>query len=177
MGMIRRGFGIAAIVVLVIVAFAGGWIVGFVRVGAAVDTASLSDVERQFTERMRDVRLVGTFTVIGRERREAEGGGGPREDGYEISSVEKVGDNLWRFNAGMQCCGVKGQIPIVIPMRFVGDTPMIMMTDTEIPGVGTFTVRLFFHGDTYSGTWQHGKVGGHMSGRIVKKAAAVTDTR
>jgi hypothetical protein len=175
--MIRRTFGIGAIVVLLVIAFAGGWLVGFVRVGAAVDTASLTDVERQFTERMRDVRLVGTFTVAGRERQAFDGRGGPREDGYDIASVEKVGDNLWRFNAGMQCCGVKGQIPIVIPMHFVGDTPMIMMTDTELPGVGTFTVRLFFYGDTYSGTWQHGKVGGHMSGRIEKKIAAVTDTK
>lgn len=180
MGIIRRSFALIAIAVLVVLAFAGGWIVGFVRVGAAVDTASLTDVERQFTERMRDVRLVGTFTVAGREARGADdggGGGGPRDDGYDIASVEKVGDNLWRFNAGMQCCGVKGQIPIVIPMRFVGDTPMIMMTDTEIPGVGTFTVRLFFYGDTYSGTWQHGKVGGHMSGRIEKKAPPTTDTK
>jgi hypothetical protein len=161
--MIRRGFGILAVVVLLAIAFAGGWVIGFTRVGAAYDTASLTDVERQFAERMRDVRLVGS------EARSGDGRGGPREDSYDIGSVEKVGENLWRFNAGMQCCGVKGQIPIVIPMRFVGDTPMIMMTDTEIPGVGTFTVRLFFYGDTYSGTWQHGKVGGHMSGRIEKK--------
>ena len=173
MGLVRRTFGFMAIAVLLVLAFAGGWIVGFVRVGATYDTASLTDVERQFAERMRDVSLVGTFTVFGRETRDAEGRGGPRADRYDISSVEKVGENLWRFNAGMQCCGVKGQIPIVIPMRFVGDTPMIMMTDTEIPGVGTFTVRLFFYGDTYSGTWQHqGKGGGQMSGRIERRTAA-----
>lgn len=176
MGLVRRTFGLITILVLLALAFAGGWIVGFTRLGAAYDSASLTDVERQFAERMRDVRLVGTFTVFGREAQIPDGGG-PRSDSYEIGSVEKVGDDLWRFNAGMQCCGVNGEIPIVIPMRFVGDTPMIMMTDTEIPGVGTFTVRLFFHGDAYSGTWQHGKVGGHMSGRIVKKTAAVTDTK
>src|SRR6185503_6218682 len=170
MGMIRRTFGLLAIAVLLVIAFAGGWIVGFVRVGAAWDTASLTDVERQFTERMRDVSLTGTFTVNGREPRSADGRSGPRADRYDIASVEKVGENLWRFNTRMQCCGVTGQIPIVIPMRFVGDTPMIMMTDTEIPGIGTFTVRLFFYGDTYSGTWQHGKVGGQMSGRIEKQA-------
>ena len=28
------------------------------------------------------------------------------------------------------------------------------------------------YGDRYSGTWQHGKVGGHMSGRIDKPSAA-----
>jgi hypothetical protein len=48
---------------------------------------------------------------------------------------------------------------------------MIVMTDTELPGIGTFTARVFFYGDRYSGTWQHGDVGGHMSGRIEKQGA------
>ena len=174
MGIIRRSFALMAIAVLLVLAFAGGWIVGFVRVGAAVDTASLTDVERQFTERMRDVRLVGTFTIAGREARGADGRGGPSDDGYDIASVEKVGDNLWRFNAGMQCCGVKGHIPIVIPMRFVGDTPMIMMTDTGLPGIGTYSVRVFFYGEHYAGTWQNEKgIGGFMSGRIEKRCGFV----
>ena len=56
-------------------------------------------------------------------------------------------------------------------MRFVGDTAMIMMTDTSLPGLGTFTVRLFFYDDRYAGSWQHGEVGGLMSGRIEKKTA------
>jgi len=168
MALIRRFFGAVVVLVLLALTCAGGWLVGWMRLGSEVDAASLSDAERQFTERMRDVKLVGSFTVTGREARP------PRGDGYEISSVEKVGENLWRFNAAMQCCGVNGTIPIVIPMQFVGDTPMIMMTDTNIPGVGTFTVRLFFSGDLYAGTWQHGAVGGTMSGRIEKKGSADT---
>jgi hypothetical protein len=74
----------------------------------------------------------------------------------------------------MQCCGISGAIPVVVPMKWNGDTPMIMMTDTSLPGLGTFTVRLFFYGDYYAGTWQHGAVGGHMSGRIEKQAATQT---
>jgi hypothetical protein len=67
----------------------------------------------------------------------------------------------------MDCCGLDGSaIPIAVPMRFVGDTPVIMMTETELPGVGTFSVRLLFYGDRYAGTWQHGEVGGIMSGRV-----------
>jgi hypothetical protein len=163
MAVIRRTVGLIAVFVLLVLAFGGGWLVGFLRLGSSVEAASLPEVERQFSERMRDVSLIGSFTVTGREDRP------PRADRYDIYSVEKVGDNLWRFNAGMDCCGVKGEIPIVIPVHFVGDTPMIMMTDTSIPGVGTFTVRLFFYGDRYSGTWQHGAVGGNMSGRIEKK--------
>ena len=161
---VRRVLGIAMAAVLALATFAGGWLVGRLGIGSVVKPASLTEQERLFAERMRGVSLVGTFTIAGREGRE------PRSDRYDIASVEKVGDNLWRFNAGMQCCGVNGVIPVVVPMQWNGDTPMIMMTDTSLPGLGTFTVRLFFYGDRYAGTWQHGAVGGHMWGRIEKKA-------
>lgn len=163
MTRVRRILTIATLAVVVLAIFAGGWLVGRLGIGSVVDPASLSDAERQFADRMREVSLVGSFTVAGRHDRP------PSADRYDISSVEKVGADLWRFNAAMHCCGVNGAVPIVVPMRWVGDTPMIMMTDTSLPGIGTFTVRLFFYGDRYSGTWQHGKVGGQMSGRIEKQ--------
>jgi hypothetical protein len=164
MTSVRRILSVALIVVLGAAIFAGGWLTGRLGIGSVVEPASLTEAERQFTERMRDVSLVGSFTIAGREDRT------PRPDRYDISSVEKVGDDLWRFNASMQCCGVEGRtMPIVVPMRWNGDTPTIMMTDTSLPGLGTFTVRLFFYGDRYAGTWQHGAVGGHMSGRIEKQ--------
>jgi hypothetical protein len=166
MVQVRRVVGFVAAVVVLILVFGGGWVTGRFGIGdAAVEPASLSDLERQFTAQMRNVTLRGSFTIDGRE-------GTPREDRYDIDSVEKVGDDLWRFNAGMSCCGVNGTIPMIIPMRFVGDTPVIMMTDTSLPGIGTFTVRLFFYGDRYAGSWQHGKVGGLMSGRIEKRDPA-----
>jgi len=159
----RRLVRVAVAVVLVAAIFGGGWLTGRLGIGSAVDPASLPELERQFTERMRGVAMVGSFTVSGREDR------APREDRYDISSVEKVGENLWRFNARMDCCGVSGAtIPIVVPMQWHGDTPMIMMTDTSLPGLGTFTVRVFFYGDRYAGTWQHGPVGGLMSGRLTR---------
>ena len=159
----RRFVVIGAVAILVLAVFGSGWFVGRLGIGAVVDPASLTDAERQFVERMRDVTLVGSFTVSGRDGR------GPRPDGYEISSVEKVGADLWRFNATMRCCGVNGTIPVVVPMRWNGDTPMVLMTDTSVPGLGTFTVRLFFYNDQYAGTWQHGDSGGSLSGRIEKR--------
>jgi hypothetical protein len=166
MACVRRPVAIAAVVVLALVVFGSGWLAGRLGIGAVVDPASLNDAERQFIERMRDVSLVGSFTVDSREDRAQS------PDRYDIVSVEKVGDDLWRFNARMDCCGASGAIPVVVPMRWNGDTPMIMMTDTTLPGLGTFTVRLFFYNDRYAGTWQHGPTGGHMSGRIEKRIAA-----
>ncbi len=160
MGVVRRMTFTLLVVAALLAVFVGGWLAGRMGIGSVVEPASLNDAERQFTERMRDVNLVGSFTVAGKEDRTAQ------PDRYGIKSVEKVGNDLWRFNAEMHCCGVNGAVPVVVPMRWVGDTPMIMMTDTSLPGIGTFTVRLFFHGDRYSGTWQHGETGGLMSGRI-----------
>ena len=101
------------------------------------------------------------FTIAGRE-------GTGRPDRYDISSVQKVGDERWQFNARMRYAGIDVTLPITVPMRWVGDTPMITLTDLTVPTLGTFTARVFFYGDRYAGTWQHGDVGGHMFGRIEK---------
>jgi len=49
---------------------------------------------------------------------------------------------------------------------------MVSLTNASIPGLGEgFSARVLFHEDRYAGTWQHGKVGGHMFGRIEKAKA------
>ena len=47
----------------------------------------------QFVEQMRGAALVGRFTIRGREDRAAT------PDRYDIYSVDKVGEDQWRFNA------------------------------------------------------------------------------
>ena len=89
MATVRRTLGIALVVFVALALFVGGWLTGRLGIGAVVDPASLTDVERHFAERMRDVTLVGSFTVAGREDH------APRPDRYNIVSVEKVGDDLW----------------------------------------------------------------------------------
>jgi hypothetical protein len=162
----RRVFRVVLTVLALLVMFGAGWVVAKAGYGSVVKSASLSDLERQFTERLRESAMVGRFTVTGREDRQAS------PDRYDISSVEKVGDDQWRFNARIRYGSVDTTLPIVVTMKWAGDTPMITLTDFSIPSMGTFTVRVFFYGDLYAGTWQHGKVGGHMFGRIEKQAAA-----
>lgn len=156
-------------VLLAAILFVAGWLVARTGMGTTVDRASLSDRERQFTDRMRGVTLNGSFTLTGRENRPL------RPDRYDIASVEKVGDGLWRFSARLVHEGTDITLPIVVPMQWHGDTPVITMTDYSIPGLGTFTCRVFFYGDRYAGTWQHGDgMGGHMFGTIETTS---TDTR
>ena len=154
----KRWLGLVALVTLLFLTFATGWNVAKTGIGSAMDPALLPEVERQFAERMRGASMVGFFTISGREDRPA------RPDRYDISSVEKVGVDRWRFNARIGEHDVT--LPVTVTMRFVDDTPMIMLTDLTIPTLGTFAARVFFHGDRYAGTWQHGSFGGHMFGRI-----------
>jgi hypothetical protein len=162
MTTVHRVLSVLLLVVAALVLFAGGWMVGRTGIGTVVEPSSLTEAERRFAESMRGASLVGTFTLTGDEQ------GTQKPDRYDIESVQKVGDDLWQFNATMSCCGFDGSsaVPVVVPMRWIGDTPVILMTDTSLPGIGTFTVRLLFYSDHYAGFWQHGTHVGHMTGRI-----------
>ena len=162
MSTARRVTGLVIGLLVLVAVFAGGYVAGRTGAGSVIDPASLPAAERQFAERMAGASLVGRFTIVGREDRPA------RPERYDISSIEKVGEDLWRFNARLRYGDVDTTLPIVVPMRFAGDTPMISISDLTIPTLGTFTARVFFHGDRYSGTWQHGEYGGHMFGKIEK---------
>ena len=152
------------VAVLLLISFAAGWIAGTMGLGSTIDPATLPERERRFVEQMQSVAMVGHFTADGREDRPL------RPDRYDISSVEKVGEDRWRFNARI---GEKDlTLPVTVTMRWVEDTPLIMLTDLSIPALGTFSSRVFFYGDRYAGTWQHGTVGGHLFGRIEKRVAS-----
>jgi len=157
----------AIVVALVLVTFVAGWLAGRSGLGSMVNPASLAERERLFVERMRSSVLVGVFTTDGEATM-------PTAERYEIAGVEKIDDDLWRFNATLNCCGITGSMPVAVPLRWAGDTPMIAMTDTTLPGLGTFTVRLFFYEQRYAGTWQHGPRRGQMHGRIEKQIATAS---
>jgi hypothetical protein len=164
MAIAGRFFRFALLLIVLALMFCGGWAVGRLGLGSTVPTASLTDRERQFSDRMRGSSLVGYFTVEGRTTR------APEEDRYDIASVEKVADDRWRFNVRMRHGTLDVTLPVVVPVKWVDDTPVVTLTDWEIPSLGTFTCRVLFHGDWYAGTWQHGAVGGLMYGRIEKQA-------
>lgn len=161
MASVRRIIGGVSILAIMAVMFAAGWLVAKTGTGATVDPTSLSEKERRFTERMKDSSLVGSFTLAGRE--------GASPDRYDIAGVDKVSDGRWRFNVRMRHSTVDVTLPIAVPVEWVGDTPMVVLTDAAIPGVGTFSARVLFDGDRYAGTWQGGTYGGLMYGRIEKQ--------
>ncbi len=117
-------------------------------------------LETALSQKLTNATLVGTFTVDGNADKP------PRPERYTLGEVKKLKDNIWMFQAHIQYGKTDIKVPLPLTILWAGDTPMISMTDFTIPGMGTFTARVFFYGDRYAGTWQHGKAGGHMFGKI-----------
>lgn len=126
---------------------------------------SQEELEKQFSERMEGTVLIGSFTIDGKEDQT------PKAERYEIDSVKKFRDDYWIFTARIKYGKNDVKVPITVKVLWAGDTPMVSLTDLTIPGLGTFTSRVLFYEDRYAGTWQHGKVGGHLFGKIQKADA------
>ncbi len=138
--------GIVALAIL-LVAAGIGWLLAATGVGRAADVASLTDLERTFAERMQNVALEGHFTIEGRERRD----GNPEL--YEISKVTKLDGDRWRFDVHLTYGSVDATLPVVVPIVWAGDTPMVSITDFAIPGLGDeFGARVIFYDNRYAGT-------------------------
>lgn len=125
--------------------------------------AELSEKETAFAEQLKDSVLIGHFTVVGNNDGQA---GKPER--YEIKQISKVNDSMWMFQTRIKYGNVDTIMPLVLPVEWAGNTPVVSLTNFTIPGMGTFSCRVLFHGDRYAGTWQHGEKGGHMWGLIEK---------
>ena len=115
--LLKIALGIAALVV----AFGAGWLVAITGTGQAIPLESLSELERGFAERMQNVVLTGHYTLKGRERRD------DKPERYEITRVAKVGEHRWRFDVHMTYGSVDMTLPVVVPIRWAGDTPIVTL--------------------------------------------------
>ena len=128
-----------------------------------LDPAAL---EKQFEATLTEATLVGHFTTTGSN-------GAPKEDRYHIAKVTKQQGDNWLFQARMRYRGNDLVIPLVIPVKWAGDTAMIQVTGLRMPGGSGagYSARVLIHGDQYAGTWSSPKHGGHLFGRIERSAA------
>lgn len=116
--------------------------------------------EADFSKLLTGATLVGSFTTDSDQP--IDPSKLLRPDRYELATVNKVKDDIWLFVYVHK--GVP--IPLTMKVLWAGKTPVLTLDEFTIAGMGTFSARLMFHGDRYAGTWQHGKVGGLMFGKI-----------
>jgi hypothetical protein len=123
--------------------------------------ARQAELEKEFEKSMSGATLEGYFTMDGREDAT------PRKESYYISSVTKLAGNYWTFQTRIQYGERDVTVPVPVHLEWAGDTPVVTLTDAEIPGLGTFTARVLFYRGRYAGTWSHGERGGNQFGRII----------
>ena len=109
-----------------------------------------------------NVALIGMFTVDNKPMKDL------REERYEIKSLQKLpgDDQLWAMEARIAYGQHDVTVPMVLTIQWADQTPVIVMDQMLIPGLGTFSARVVFHDAKYAGTWTHDKQGGHLFGRI-----------
>lgn len=118
---------------------------------------------KAFEETLKNVQLTGSFTITGQDNK------GLRPETYEISSVSKLGEgDLWVFNARIKYGDKDMKLPLPLEVKWAGNTPVITLDKTTIPGLGTFSAHVVIDGDKYAGTWTHGPMGGCLFGDIKK---------
>jgi hypothetical protein len=145
--------------------------VGFLSTTAIADDLTQAQREMKFSESLSGSVLVGTFSIDGLKIDKL-----PMPERYELKSVEKTKDGLWTFTARVTYLTQDVTLPITVPVVWAGDTPMVSLSDSTLPGLGNqLSAKVIFDGDRYAGTWQHGKFGGHMWGRIERANAATTE--
>jgi hypothetical protein len=131
---------------------------------AAEPTPSTPDqarLEAEFARRMTGATLRGRFTV------DQAPDAAPQEEIYRLGAVEKLGGERWRFDAGIEYGGKSYSLPLILDVKWAGDTPVITLTDLSIPMLGTFTARVVVYGERYAGIWDGGDHGGQMFGRLI----------
>ncbi|MBL8226959.1 MAG: hypothetical protein JNL98_00715 [Bryobacterales bacterium] len=128
-------------------------------------TISLTPAEQAFQTSMTNVTLTGYFTV--------GDGSETRPDKYTVEKVEKIGDDLWSFDARIQYGTRDYRAKVKVPVKWAGDTPVITLASYLIQGHGVYSARILIHNGQYAGTWggAEGK-GGKMFGNVVKNTTA-----
>ena len=134
-----------------------------VHAGESTSSALTPD-EEKFQEMLSGVTLVGHFTMTGQASDEPL-----REEKYTIAKVTKMRGDYWLFMARIEYGQRDVTVPLLLEVKWAGDTPVITLTDMELPNLGTYTARVLIYRNHYAGMWSGGTHGGHLFGKIVKR--------
>jgi hypothetical protein len=117
----------------------------------------------KFSSAMKEVKFIGSFSVAGKDDQPMT-----REE-YFILGADKLPEgDRWVITARIKYGANDLTVPMVMDVKWAGETPVITVDKLVIPGFGTFDARVIVHEGQYAGTWKHDDVGGHLIGRIEK---------
>jgi hypothetical protein len=126
--------------------------------------ASQEELEAKFKAALTKATLSGRWCAIKDGKLSPE-----KEDKYTISSVAKIGGDMWIISARIQYGQQDVTLPVPVQVKWAGDTPVIIVNNFGIPGGNTYSARLLIYEKTYAGTWSGGDHGGLMNGVITNE--------
>lgn len=130
------------------------------------ESAASKDSVAASLSSFKSLNLIGQFSV---DRGEQTMGSGKAER-YEITEVVPARNGLHLVQARIKYGPHDVTVPIPVKLHESGPESVVMsLDDLSIPLLGDkFYARVVFDfgSSRYAGTWRHGKVGGHMWGRL-----------
>jgi hypothetical protein len=124
--------------------------------------AKLATREAELAAMLSGATLEGSFTVTGPGRDATK----LSREKYTLGEVKKLDGKLWLIPARIEYGDKDLQLPITLPIEWALDTPVVVVDNLGLPGLGSVSARVMFFADHYAGYWKHGDAGGHLFGVI-----------
>jgi hypothetical protein len=133
------------------------------QVAPAADAQITAEQITKLEKMLSGATLVGQFTVNGRGESKMS------PERYELSSVKHMTGDMWLVTARIKYGDHDVTVPLPLPLRWAGDTPMITLDKFTVPGMGAWSARVMFYEGRYMGYWfsaEHPEHGGYLFGKI-----------
>lgn len=134
---------------------------------SAQTPAPSPELEKQFTTMLTNVTLTGRWCLVRDGQLTPD-----KDETYSIVGVQKVEGDKWIVNAKLKYQQQTIVAPIPVRMQWAGGAAVMIVDDLTVPGGGTYSARVLFHGQTYSGTWSGGDKTGLLHGVVKPTASA-----
>jgi hypothetical protein len=169
----RKAHFLAVNVGALLMALAGS--IGIVRAdenatpssGKKSSTEHQAALEAGLSKMLSGATLEGSFTSSGPGSDPAK----ISREKYTLGDVKKIAGDVWQFPARIEYGGKDITLPIPLPIRWAGDTPVVVVDQVDLPGFGSVSARVMFFDGHYAGYWKHGEHSGNLFGEIHSAAA------
>ena len=121
-------------------------------------------LEEKFIKTLTRATFTGRWCPIDRGQMGTE-----KDEKYTITGVNKVGNDVWLIHARVQYGNKDVTVPIPVNVKWAGDTPVISLTDSALPGLGTYSARVVVYNNRYAGSWSGGRHEGLLHGVITQE--------
>lgn len=128
---------------------------------AAATTSGDPELIAKLEKYLTGATLKGRYTVLGRDVP-------PADEEYTIQSAKKLPEgDLWLLEARIKYGKWDLTVPLTFSIKWADKTPVITVEKLTIPAMGTFSARVLFNNEMYSGTWSHDDVKGQLFGQVI----------